>query len=814
MPIQTYSFEKYISNKISANSDVINQTYQALEDGFLPDYIVDYKKDVSKELKYFEVCLIDKKRIEYKLLISKKEKLITDLKRSERLSTEIEQKIQSCPSLESFRNIYKEYNKTVLPKAHHAKKAGLDKLAKWILEQANLEQACEQTSSQTSSKTSSKTSIQTLEQEAKKFINTEASLVSVSDILNATQQILVEDILNNKLFNTWVSQSVDQSDVSIQAGKKDVPEKQKSWIGYKKPCELFFKPSMYSKYLELRKLWHVGLIKVNIDVNQQNLQDKIYNHLSTLDNVKFRGFLYNTVQLALNQRLLPRYIQEKHRDFEEKAIKSESYKFLKSLDSVLMAKPVAFNKPSLGVWPLKDGCYVAIVNASGEYISSTHLSFKEEEKQASKNLLQNILKDIAVEYISLPTQSLSFLAKSELQAFLPENKSVKFIWTQNLAINLYSEEIAKKDFADLHFDQSRAVFLARQLQSSFTEFLRLNLNTLSLTDTQHLLPKDEVKEKINSVVNRAIYAYGLNLNVCSESALTYLKSLSEDLAKQVIEFRTSQSGFKEVSDLKKVPNFTSELFEQVAGSFILLNSKSQLDSTRIHPNHYARVKDMARELSIPTKSLFGSGVSALQDISKKWKELLGNYSYDFLYQELKNCGVPESQNIDKPVSFIEQIDLPIKNMENLKQGLVLNVWAKRLTSFGVFADFGLNQQGLILLSALKKEKQSVYPGMWLKVKAESVNLTTKKFIFCLDHIYSDFKKRSSTPPKNTNAGFKPSKDFLNKKKSNFSNTKSSFKASKLVKGTEKNKAFIKTKTAFNNPFADLQSMHGLLKEKK
>lgn len=798
MSIQAHSFEKYISHKILAGSDIINQTYQALEDGFSPAYIVDYKKDISKELKYFEVCLIDQKREEWKLLNSKKEKLLIELKKNEKLSVEIEQKIQNCSSLENFRNLYKEHSKATLPKAHHAKKAGLGNFAKWILEQAHLKEGFEQT----------------LEQEAKKFINTEASLVSVSDILNATQQVLVEDILNNKLFNTWVSQSVEQSNISIQAGKKDVPEKYKPWIGYTKPCALFFKSSMYPKYLELRKLWHVGFIKINIDVNQQILQDKIYTNLSPLDNVKLRGFLYNTVQLALNQRLLPRYIQEKHRDFEEKAIKSESYKFLKSLDAILMTSPVAFNKPVLGVWPLEEGCYVGIINAAGEYISSTHLSFKAEDKEASKDLLQNILKDMAVEYISLPTQSLSFSAKEELEKFLSKKQMLKFVWTQNLAINLYSEDLAKKDFADLHFDQARAIFLARQLQSSFTEFLRLNLNTLSLTDTQHLLPKETVQAKITSVVNRAIYTYGLNLNVCSATALTYLKPFTAELAEKVIELRLSEGGFKEVSDLKKVSNLTSEIFEEVAGSFILLSSKTLLDSTRIHPNHYARVKDMARELSCPTKMLFGTGATALKDISKKWKELLGNYSYEFLYHELKNCGVQGSKDIDQPVPYIEKINLVIQKLDNLKEGLVLDVWAKRLTSFGVFADFGLNQQGLILLSALKKEKQVVYPGMWLRVRADSVNLTTKKFIFCLEHIYSDFRKKSATPQKSIKVHKPLNKSFLNKKKLHFNDTKSSFKASKVVKGAEKNKTFIKAKPAFNNPFAGLQSMSGLSKEKK
>lgn len=798
MPV--YSFEQYISNKISAHSDIIAKTYKALEEGFSPAYIVDYKKEISQELKYFEVCLIDQKRLEWKLLVSKKEKLLIDLKRNEKLSADIEENIQNCSSLDNFRTIYKDYNRTSLPKAHQAKKANLGFFAKWILEKANSKEDFEQT----------------LEQEAKKFINTEASLVSVRDILNATQQILVEDILNNKTFNSWVSQSVEQSDISIQAGKKEVPEKYKSWIGYKKACSLFFKPSMYSKYLELRKLWNVGFIKLNIDVNQQALQEKIYHSLSPLDNVKLRGFLYNTVQLALNQRLLPRYIQEKHRDFEEKAIKSESYKLLKSLDSVLMAKPIAFNKPTLGVWPLKDGCYVAVVNAAGEYISSAHLSFKEEDKETSRELLLNILKDISIEYISLPTHYLSFSVKEHLEALFPEKQIIKIIWTQNLAINLYTEDLAKKDFLNLHFDQARAVFLARQLQSPFTEFLRLNLNTLSLTDTQHLLPKEEVQWKITSVVNRAIYTYGLNLNICSATALVYLKPFTAELAEQVIQFRSIETGFKEVSDLKKIPNFTSELFDEVAGSFILLSSKNPLDSTRLHPNQYARVKDMARELSCPTKSLFGAGVSALRDISKKWKELLGNYSYEFLYHELKNCCTKDSENIDQLVPYGEKINLNIQKLENLKEGLSLDVWAKRLTAFGVFADFGLEQQGLILLSALKKEKQVVYPGMWLRVKVGSANLTAKKFIFSLEHIYSDFRRSGLAlqKQKKTRNDTSVNKFVASKKKTYSNKAKPSFSPSKASGSPVQNKDFAKTKPAFNNPFASLQSMSGSLKEKK
>lgn len=798
MSIQFYSFEKYIAGKLSAPSEVISQTCKALEGGLTPAYIVDYKKEVSKDLKYFEVCLLNQKRLEWKLLVNKKEKLLSDLKRGESFSLSLEEKIQNCASLDSFRNIYKEYNKTTLPKAYQAKKSGLDKFAQWILSQAGSGTSLEQT----------------LEQEAKKFINTEASLVSVGDVLNATQQIIVEDILNNQKFNSWVSHSVDEASISIQPGKKEVPAKHKSWIGYTKPCAVFFKPNMYAKYLELRKLWHVGFIKLNVDLNKEALQEKIYKQISPLDSIKLRGFLYNTVQLSLNQRLLPRYIQEKHREFEEKAVKAESYKFLKSLDSVLMTRPIAFNKPCMGIWPLKQGCYVAIVNAAGEYISSTYLSFKESEKEASQSLLQNILKDISVEYITLPTQEDSFFVKKQLQKLLSEKQTLKFIWTQNLAVSLYSEDLAKTDFQDLHFDQARAIFLARQLQSPFTEILRLNLNSLSLTDTQHLLPKAEVQAKVTSTISRAIYTYGLNLNVCSASALEHLASFTPELAAEVIEFRQKQEGFKEISDLKKIVNFSDELFESLAGSFILLSAKNPLDATRIHPNQYARVKDMARELSCPTKELFGPGVSALQDISKKWKELLGSYSFDFIYHELKSCSNKEIVNIDTPVPYAEKLNLNILRLDDLKEGMSLDVWAKRLTAFGVFADFGLGQQGLILLSVLKKEKKVVYPGMWLRVKVDSANSGTKKFIFSLESIYTDFPKRGSFSKKNTKPNFIASKvspgsqpDSLSKPKFNFKNSKG--KGSSLVNSRTKKPAQV-----FNNPFASLGSMANLTKEKK
>lgn len=794
MSIKPYSFQQYISKKITASSEVIDQTYKALEEGLLPDYIVDYKKEISQNLKYFEVCLLNQKRVEWKLLVSKKEKLLADLNRAENLSESLEKKILSCESLGGFRSIYKEYNKTTLSKAHQAKKAGLGKFAEWILSQAQASEVLDQT----------------LEQEAKKFINSEAALVSVGDVLSAAQQIIVENILNDKTFNTWVYQAVEEASVSIQAGKKEVPVKHKAWVGYTKPCSIFFKPNMYAKYLELRKLWNKGFIKLNIDLNQALLQEQIYKQLSPLDNIKLRGFLYNTVQLALNQRLLPRYMQEKHRDFEEKAVKSESYKFLKSLDSILMAKPLGFNKPSMGIWPLKEGCYFAVVNGAGEYISSTHLSFKEEDQPAAKSLLQNILKDISLEYIALPTQEDSFFVKEQLTKLFSEAQRPKFIWTQNLGVSLYSEELALKDFKDLQFDQARAIFLARQLQSPFTELARLNLSTLSLTDTQHLLPKQELQEKITSVISRAIYTYGLNLNVCSASVLEYLPSFTPELSEALIQFRDQEQGFKEVSDLKKIPNFTSELFEEVGGSFILLSSKNPLDSTRIHPNQYARVRDMARELSCPTKNLFGQGAIALKDLAKKWKELLGNYSYDFLYNELKNCCVKESQNIDIQKPYVEQITLNVLKLEDIKEGLILDVWAKRLTSFGVFADFGLPQQGLILLSVLKKNKQVVYPGMWLRVKVENVNLTTKKFVFTLDYIYSDFKKPSALAHKYIKPNA-PNKAFLTNKKIQFGKGKSNFK---INKDSEKNKSFAKTKAVFNNPFAGLESMSGLLKEKK
>jgi uncharacterized protein len=177
----------------------------------------------------------------------------------------------------------------------------------------------------------------------------------------------------------------------------------------------------------------------------------------------------------------------------------------------------------------------------------------------------------------------------------------------------------------------------------------------------------------------------------------------------------------------KVPRIGPKAFEQAAGFLRIPDAKNPLDNTAVHPEQYALVEKMAKDLKCSVKELI------------EQKELRKNIRLEnYISEEVGMLTLKDIlEELDKPGrdprSKIEvfEFDKTIHKIEDLREGMVLPGIVTNITAFGCFVDVGVKENGLVHLSQMADRyitdpSQVVSLHQHLKVKILNVDLDRKR----------------------------------------------------------------------------------------
>jgi uncharacterized protein len=137
-------------------------------------------------------------------------------------------------------------------------------------------------------------------------------------------------------------------------------------------------------------------------------------------------------------------------------------------------------------------------------------------------------------------------------------------------------------------------------------------------------------------------------------------------------------------------------FEQCAGFLRIPNAKNPLDNSSVHPERYALVQEMARDVQASLEEMIKlAEIRKKINRSKYISETAGSYTIDDIMKELEKPG-------RDPRSPIEefQFDAGIKTIADLKPGMTVPGIVTNITRFGAFVDIGVKQDGLVHVSQL------------------------------------------------------------------------------------------------------------------
>ena len=691
------------------SSKSIQAVLELAGEGATVPFIARYRKDKTGNLDEVAIRGVIDANETYAEIIKRKAFLLKEIGEQKNLTEEIKKRIEKSWDLGELEEIYRPFKKKKKTKATLAREAGLEPLAQWIWDIGH----------------GTLKDDTTMEVKAKNFLNVAAGIVSYDLALKGAQDILVEKISNEPDLRIQVRNNFFDKGIIKSARTKNFKANSKfeMYADFKEPVKSLLELKSSHRYMAMRRGWEEEELSVEVSGDNDMLLAAYEKFATTTKDNAISDFLKECAKLAFTVYVIPSVTNEIHRALKEKSDEDAIKVFAENVRKVLLGSPFGA-KVVLGVDPgLKTGCKIALIDKGGNFLTHTVMQLLgDKAEENAKKLFSEALKQIKIEAIAVGNGTAGRQAEIFIRKILKElgEEKVPVVMVNESGASVYSaSDIARQEFPDLDVTVRGAISIARRLQDPLSELVKVDPKSIGVGQYQHDVNQSQLKKSLEAVVESCVNNVGVDLNTASEALLAYISGIGPALAKNIVEHRKGHL-FSDRDELLKVPKFSTKVFEQAAG-FLRVKGKIFLDTTGIHPERYAAVRDMANELGVSLSDLAGEGAKKLVQLRTKWAAIIGEYTFDDIIKELEKPGL-DPRDAFKAFQFRDDI-FEVKDLkpDMICPGLVTNV-----TNFGAFVDIGVHQDGLVHISELSHNfvndpRKIVNPGDQVTVKVIGVD---------------------------------------------------------------------------------------------
>jgi uncharacterized protein len=135
------------------------------------------------------------------------------------------------------------------------------------------------------------------------------------------------------------------------------------------------------------------------------------------------------------------------------------------------------------------------------------------------------------------------------------------------------------------------------------ELVKIDPKSIGVGQYQHDVDQNKLQTSLDDTVISCVNAVGVELNTASKQILAYVSGLGPQLAQNIVEYRNQNGAFKRRDQLKKVARLGDKAYEQAAGFLRIRGAENPLDTSAVHPERYALVEQMAKDLKCSVQDL-------------------------------------------------------------------------------------------------------------------------------------------------------------------------------------------------------------------
>lgn len=668
-------FSQMIATALKLPVHRVENTLKLLQGGATIPFISRYRKEATGGLDEVQIGDIHTRYEKLCELAKRKEMVLSTIEEQGKLTDTLRERISNCWDATELEDIYLPFKPKRKTRAEAARQKGLEPLAMLLLMQRE----------------------NNLSARVGQFVK--GDVKDEEDALKGARDIIAEQVnederARNLIRNQFSRQAMITSKVVKGKEKEEAALKYRDYFDF---CEPLKKCTSH-RLLAIRRGEAEGILKVSITPDDESVCTERLERQYVHGNGECSAQVAEAVNDAYKRLLKPAIETEFSALSKEKADEEAIRVFAENLRQLLLAPPLG-QKRTIGIDPgYRTGCKVVCLDAQGTLLHNEAIyphPPKSETALAGRKLVK-LVEQYKIEAIAIGNGT----ASRETERFVTSqryDREVQVFVVSEDGASIYSaSKIARDEFPEYDVTVRGAVSIGRRLMDPLAELVKIDAKSIGVGQYQHDVDQSKLKASLDQTVESCVNLVGVNVNTASKHLLTYVSGLGPTLAQNIVDYRTENGAFHSRKELLKVPRMGAKAFEQCAGFLRIPQADNPLDNSAVHPESYAIVEKMAKDLKCSVADLIKNKELRSQiDIKNYVTDTVGLPTLTDILQELDKPGRDPRQKIQ-----VFEFDKNVQTIDDLREGMELPGIINNITNFGCFVDIGIKENGLVHISQL------------------------------------------------------------------------------------------------------------------
>ena len=668
-------FSQMIATALKLPVHRVENTLKLLQGGATIPFISRYRKEATGGLDEVQIGDIHTRYEKLCELAKRKETVLSTIEEQGKLTDTLRERISNCWDATELEDIYLPFKPKRKTRAEAARQKGLEPLAMLLLMQRE----------------------NNLSARVRQFVK--GDVKDEEDALKGARDIIAEQVnederARNLIRNQFSRQAMITSKVVKGKEKEEAALKYRDYFDFSEPL----KKCTSHRLLAIRRGEAEGILKVSITPDDESACTERLERQYVHGKGEYSTQVAEAVNDAYKRLLKPAIETEFSALSKEKADEEAIRVFAENLRQLLLAPPLG-QKRTMGIDPgYRTGCKVVCLDAQGTLLHNEAIyphPPKSETALAGRKLVK-LVEQYKIEAIAIGNGT----ASRETERFVTSqryDREVQVFVVSEDGASIYSaSKIARDEFPEYDVTVRGAVSIGRRLMDPLAELVKIDAKSIGVGQYQHDVDQSKLKASLDQTVESCVNLVGVNVNTASKHLLTYVSGLGPTLAQNIVDYRTENGAFHSRKELLKVPRMGAKAFEQCAGFLRIPQADNPLDNSAVHPESYAIVEKMAKDLKCSVVDLIKNKELRSQiDIKNYVTDTVGLPTLTDILQELDKPGRDPRQKIQ-----VFEFDKNVQTIDDLREGMELPGIINNITNFGCFVDIGIKENGLVHISQL------------------------------------------------------------------------------------------------------------------
>ena len=673
------SIAEILSQELGQKLQYIENVIALMDEGNTIPFIARYRKEMHGAMDDTVLRTLETRLQYLRNLQTRRDEVKNSIENQGKLTQELSAAIDNAATLAEVEDLYRPYKQKRRTRGSIAREKGLEGLAAAIFAQDGSDPAVL----------------------AQDYVNPEKGVETVEDALAGANDIIAEDLSDDAAIRKALRELVGRK--GVLTCHADDPETD----------------SVYRLYYEFTQPISRLLDHQILAINRGEKEDILKSAITLPGNegaalvcraaLKPTMFVSQFVKAAAEdayERLIfPSVQREVRSELSDRAYAGAIHNFALNLKPLLMQPPVK-GFVTMGLDPgYRNGCKVAVVDATGKVLATSvvYPTFSEKKKQEAIAVLSGLMRKHAVRHIAIGNGTASRETEAMTVELLRSFPEASYMIVNEAGASVYSASpLAAEEFPEYDVNLRSAVSIARRLQDPLAELVKIDPKAIGVGQYQHDCPQKELDSALGGVVEDCVNAVGVDVNTASRSLLQQVSGLNATTAKNIVAYREENGPFGNRTQLKKVPKLGPKAFQQCAGFLRVPESKELLDNTGVHPESYDAAKALLALFGCKKGDDLTSLPARLTEygVAKAAEECaVGEMTLIDIAKELSKPGRDPRDELPAPI-----LRKDVLEMKDLKPGMKLTGTVRNVIDFGVFVDIGVHQDGLVHISEVTNRR--------------------------------------------------------------------------------------------------------------